>query len=56
MTDQLLAPWRKVVTVLGPKLVKLECGHERKLELEQAERVLMRASVPCVACEREGRQ
>jgi hypothetical protein len=54
VTDLWLVPWVGVAEVIGPKRVRLACGHERGVELEQDERVLLRSSLPCVACAREG--
>lgn len=53
MTDPLLMPWREVVEVLGPKLVRLSCRHVRGLEREIDPRILLRSSLPCVRCDAE---
>jgi hypothetical protein len=55
VTDLWLVPWVGVAEVIGPKRVRLACGHERGVELETDPRVLLRATLPCLACWREGK-
>lgn len=50
MADVLLAPWRAVVEVLGPKLVRLSCHHVRTIGREMDSAVLLRSSLPCRRC------
>jgi hypothetical protein len=53
MPDLWLVPWVGVAEVIGKKRVRLKCGHERGVELETDPRVLLRATLPCLACWRE---